>query len=253
MALKKPAANAAQETEETNDAIEGEVVETETTATAEPVAETAPEAEKTEAASESATSTSTEVATQSNTTTAMAPAGMGGSVHEEGFAEVDLGFGAFPMITLPGEGVFMLDDEDIGKEVNGQIMGSRLKFVYRNSDDEDTVEFSYDEPKKVPEEKRVNAAGHDLKPILDQWRAEGADVEMKTYLECPFMITEGDHEGEMAMLSIAPASVQKFEGYRVQLNFRGKSVKDVVTTVYVGAKVTKAKKPFYPWAFKEAK
>jgi len=250
MALKKPAANAAQEPEETNDAIEGEVVETEATTTAEPVAEAAP---KTEAASESATSTSTEVATQSNTTTAMAPVNMGGSVHEEGFAKVALGFGAFPMITLPGEGVFMLDDEDIGKEVNGQIMGSHLKLAYRNSDDEDVVEFSYDDPKEVPEEKRVNAAGHDLKPILDQWRAEGADVEMKTYLECPFMITEGDHEGEMAMLSIAPASVQKFEGYRVQLNFRGKSVKDVITTVYVGAKVIKAKKPFYPWSFKEAK
>lgn len=252
MALKKPAAEAATTEEETVIEQEAEVVETSETSAAEATAEVEAEATaEPKATAAAAEPESTAIATQT-ASTAVANS-MGGSVHEEGFAEVELGFGAFPMVTLPAEGTFMINDEELGKEFDATLLGSRLKFVYRNSDDDDAVEFSYDNPKEVDEAKLTKADGTLLKPTLDQWRAEGADVEVKRYLECPALIHGGDHEGEMVMLSVAPSSVQKFEGYRVQLNFRGQSVKDVVTTIYVGAKVTKAKKPFYPWAFKLAK
>lgn len=251
MGLKKPAAAAAKEENEVIDGQAEEVVETTTTeaATAEP--ETTQAEPETAAEPESEPET-TAIATQ-NATTAVATTGLGGAVHEEGFADVELGFGAFPMVTLPAEGSFMMDDNELGKEFNATFMGSRLKFVYRNSDDDDAVEFSYDDPKTVPEEKRTKADGTPLKAVLDQWRAEGAEVEIKRYLECPVLIANGEHEGTMVMLSIAPASVMKFEGYRTQLKFKKLSVKDVTTTVYVGNKVTKGSNKFYPWAFKLAK
>ncbi len=171
---------------------------------------------------------------------------------EDGFEGLEVGFGSFPMITLPGEAVFILSEGEVelGKSIKVRIQNSREKLVYSVKDDDDIKPiYSYD---------GVTVAGStDL--VTDktaQWKAEGDEVVNKKYLECTALIESCDveeHNGTMVLLSLPPTAVNKFSGYVAQLRFAGTSPRDVVTECYVGAKVTGAKKPFYPWAFKRVK
>ena len=169
---------------------------------------------------------------------------------DDGFEGLEVGFGSFPMITLPGEAVFILSEGEVelGKSIKVRIQNSREKLVFSVKDDDDIKPiYSYD---------GVTVAGSaDL--VADQtaqWKAEGEDVVTKKYLECTALIDSCDveeHNGIMVLLSLPPTAVNKFSGYVAQLRFAGLSPRDVVTECYVGAKVTGAKKPFYPWAFRK--
>ncbi|MGD2065576.1 MAG: hypothetical protein PVI43_00215 [Candidatus Bathyarchaeota archaeon] len=171
---------------------------------------------------------------------------------EKGFEGLDMGFYSFTVIKLGPEGVFQKadDDEELGKELVCQILQSRPKWAYGVKHDQDKNEFSYD--------RETNPKGENIDDIIAEWKAEDPDAEIteKQYLDVTARILGGDTdeanelEGEVVILSVAPTSVQKFTGYIGKLDFNGKNITQVETVVYVGKKVTKAVKPFYPWAFK---
>jgi len=256
MGLKTSAAAAGQTTA-ADAPIEGEVVETvtvNTTAAAEPAAaEPAAAAAADESAGNEQVNETTAMATTGNNTQAMATAS-GKFVEEaasDGFEGLEIGFGSFPTVKLPAEGSFQLSEGevDLGKSFKATIHSSREKFVFSNSDDEDSAEFSYDGV-------TIAGKGEPLAPIFAQWKAEGSTVEKKKYLECMATIEECESAPDlvdtMVLLSLPPTAVTKFSGYTMQLKLAKQTPRDVVTVCSVGPKVTTAKKPFYPWAFRKA-
>ena len=240
MALKKPAkAKETNETEtnetETNETETNEVKVEETQPTTAP-ATLEPRDPKPE--------TSAVVATKP-TSTNMATSGgsFESEMASEGFEGLEEGFHSYVTVKLAVEGNFQNSEaEDLGKSLKVNLLGSKAKYSYTTSHDDDVVEFSYDQ--------QTNAKGEDLNPILDEWIAEGGEVSTKKYLDVMAEVVEGDLDGEVVMLSVSPSGVQKFTGYMRKVMRKGLNPEQIVTEIYVGNKVTTVKKPFYPWAFR---
>lgn len=165
---------------------------------------------------------------------------------DQGFEGLEVGFYSYTSIKLATEGRFeTAEGVELGKTLKVQLMESKRKFVFNNKEDENQAEFSYD---------RVhNTKGELLAPILKEWEDEGGKVIEKKYLDVTAAVIEGELEGEIVILSVSPSGVAKFTGYVGKLNYAGKDLRDVITECYVGAKVTTAAKPFYPWAFRLVK
>jgi hypothetical protein len=163
---------------------------------------------------------------------------------DKGFGGLEVGFYSFTTVKLATEGRFEdADGNDLGKSLIVQLMESKRKFAYNNSEDENVAEFSYD---------RVhNTKGDLLAPILKEWEDEGGKVSEKKYLDVTCQVVSGDLEGEVVVLSVSPSGVAKFTGYIGKLNYGNKDLNETVTEVYVGKKITTVPKPFYPWAFRE--
>lgn len=173
---------------------------------------------------------------------------------ESGFEGLTLGGLSFEQIRLPGEGQFLIgqDDEELGQEFDCVIQGTRSRYVVRQSDDQDAEMFySYD-----PEGK-VNAEGVDMAETLQEWADDGYEKPViKRYIEATAVMVNAadpDREGMMVLLSIPPASVQKFAGFIAQQQFMKKlQPSEFITRCIVGKKVKKDKNSFFPWAFKNA-
>jgi hypothetical protein len=91
---------------------------------------------------------------------------------DKGFGGLEVGFYSFTTVKLATEGRFEdADGNDLGKSLIVQLMESKRKFAYNNSEDENVAEFSYD---------RVhNTKGDLLAPILKEWEDEGGKVSEK--------------------------------------------------------------------------
>jgi len=197
---------------------------------------------------------STEVATTSEQATAMAHST--GSVNtgslekqlaEDGFEGMEVGFHSFMTVRLPTDGIFATqEDEEIGKEFDVYLLASKAKYLFANGDDDkddEHVLYTYD--------KITSTSGDDVQATLDEWKAEGINISEKKYLDVQAEFAEGEFEGELAMLSISPASVQKLTGYMGKLRRRGINPRETVTQVFAADKVkTKAGQQFYPWGFR---
>ena len=165
---------------------------------------------------------------------------------DDGFGGLEVGFYSFTVVKLATEGRFEdADDNDLGKSLFVNLMESKRKWAYNNSEDENVAEFSYD--------RLTNAKGELLAPILKEWEDLGGKVTEKKYLDVTCNVVAGDLEGEVLILSVSPSGVQKFTGHMGKLTYANKNPREVVTEVYVGPKVTSVPKPFYPWAFRLAK
>lgn len=225
---------------------ESPVTEEGVKATAKQAADPAPTALATQqAAKPPATNTERTAAAASTFQTTMA---------EAGFEGLTLGGLSFEQIRLPGEGQFLIgqDDEELGQEFDCVIQGTRSRFVVRQSDDQDAEMFySYD-----PEGK-VNAEGVDMAETLQEWADDGYEKPViKRYIEATAVMVNAadpDREGMMVILSIPPASVQKFAGFIAQQQFMKKQQpSEYITRCIVGKKVKKDKNSFFPWQFKNA-
>lgn len=166
---------------------------------------------------------------------------------EEEMSDLDFGFGAFPTVTLD-KGEFECSDGDVqlGNEFDCKIVQYKAKYFYRSYVDQDDVEFFYSF------DKEVDTQGEQVADRIAEWNKEGRPPHtVKKYLEVTAILHGGDHDGTIVLLSVSPSSVARFSGYVAgELNAaRGLHYKRVVTTVGVGAKITKAKFPFRPWAF----
>jgi hypothetical protein len=168
----------------------------------------------------------------------------------DGFEDLDdeIGFGSFPILTL-SNGTFNIGDEDIGKEVSVILQQSRRKHLYKEGGVEDTeyVVYSYDEVNDM--------GGKPLDAIFAEWAEEGVDVskiEHKKYSEAVGLIISDKHKGELVLLSVPPASIKRFAGYRSELKVIRKAQPQQVVTRLVVGPVIKASngKKFNPWQFK---
>lgn len=172
---------------------------------------------------------------------------------DEGFEGLNLGGLSFEQIRLPGEGQFLIgqEDEELGKEFDCVIQKTRARYVVRQSDDQDAdMYYSYD-PKGL-----TMADGEDASDKLAEWREEGYDdPTIKKYIEVmAIMIDEGgERDRMMVLLSIPPASVQKFSGFIAQQQLmKGKLPNQFITKCMVGKKVKTGNNSFFPWTFKNA-
>lgn len=172
---------------------------------------------------------------------------------DEGFEGLNLGGLSFEQIRLPGEGQFLIgqEDEELGKEFDCVIQKTRSRYVVRQSDDQDAdMYYSYD-PKGL-----TMADGEDASDKLAEWREEGYDEPIiKKYIEVmAIMIDEGgERDRMMVLLSIPPASVQKFSGFIAQQQLmKGKLPNQFITKCMVGKKVKTGNNTFFPWTFKNA-
>lgn len=190
---------------------------------------------------------------------ASAPAKSGGGnqfesdMAEDGFEGLTLGGLSFEQIKLPGEGQFLIgqDDEELGQEFDCVIQGTRARYVVRQSDDQDAEMFYSYDPNGL-----TNTEGQDMADTLQEWKEEGFERPViKKYIEVmAIMIDEdGDRDRMMVMLSIPPASVQKFSGFLAQQKMmKGAKPNEFITKCVVGKKVKKDKNSFFPWGFRYA-
>lgn len=164
----------------------------------------------------------------------------------QGFEGLEVGFYSYTTVKLANEGRFETGEGvELGKTLKVQLMESKRKFVFNNSEDENVAEFSYD--------RIHNTRGELLAPIFAEWAETGGHEIEKKYLDVTCAVVEGELEGEIVILSVSPSGVAKFTGYLGKLNYAGKDLRKVVTECFVGPKVTTVPKPFYPWAFRLVK
>jgi hypothetical protein len=169
---------------------------------------------------------------------------------ESGFEGLTLGGLSFEQIRLPGEGQFLIgqEGEELGQEFDCVVQSTRSRYVVRQSNDSDAEMFYSYDPAGL-----VNAEGADMSDTLQEWKDDGYEKPViKRYIEAmAVMVDAGEREGMMVMLSIAPASVQKFSGFVAQQQFmKGKQPSEYTTRCIVGKKVKKDKNSFFPWIFK---
>lgn len=184
--------------------------------------------------------------------TAAAASKFESSMAESGFEGMTLGGLSFEQIRLPAEGQFLIgqDDEELGQEFDCVLQGTRSRYVVRQSDDQDAEMFYSYDPKGL-----VNAEGVDMAETLQEWADDGYEKPViKRYIEATAVMVNAadpDREGMMVILSIPPASTQKFAGFIAQQQFMKKQEpNEYITRCVVGKKVKKDKTSFFPWAFK---
>jgi hypothetical protein len=191
-----------------------------------------------------------QVATRTTGTAVTTPAGGHKSLEvelaEDGFEGMEVGYRSYITIKLPAEGIFTTsEEEEIGKSLLVTLQMSKRKYVYNRDDDDEQALFSYDQI--------LTTTGESLEDALDVWKAEGATVTEKHYLDVLADVQDGDLEGESVMLSVPPASVQKLTGHMGKMRRKGLNPREVITEIYVMDKVkTKTGKVFYPWGFRLA-
>lgn len=209
----------------------------------------------------------TSVATQSQGKVASP---VGGNAAESRLAEngmegLTVGGMSFDSIKLPSEGQFLIgqDDEELGKSFKCVIQQSRARFIVRQSNDQDAEMFySYDADQFAKTGVITDTEGGDRADEVREWKEDGYDEApvIKKYLEVMVILIDEDEDGnpgerdrQMAMLSIPPASVQRFSGFIYQNHMMKKLAQhEFVTECIVGKKVKKDSNSFFPWNFKNA-
>lgn len=211
--------------------------------------------------------TSTAVATRESSAPAVSKGGSAAEsrLAEDGMEGLTVGGMSFDSIKLPGEGQFLIgqDDEELGKSFKCVIQQSRARFVVRQSNDQDAEMFySYDADQFAKTGVITNTEGQDMSETIQEWKEDGYDEApvIKKYLEVMAIFIDEDENGEpgerdrmMVMLSIPPASVQRFSGFIYQQRMMKKQKQhEFVTECLVGKKVKKDSNSFFPWNFKNA-
>jgi hypothetical protein len=170
-------------------------------------------------------------------------------VRSEAFSSLDnkIKYGSFPTIKLDKH-LFVIKDGEEVTEFLCHILATRPKWIYKTEKTEKGSEelfYSYDQ--------QLATNGRKVEDILADWRADGLKLkECREYEECVVLMHSTSLEGEMALLSVPPASTGRLSGFRTQQNLLRKVELDkVITRVKTGAKITtKSKDTFYPWDFK---
>ena len=239
MALPKK--NVAEETVEETETVETAVTETETVDVLE---HDTPQPE----ATVSVPATATEYAPPAAVTN-------GGAVVDQlansGFTGLKIDWTSFPTVVLDNGDFCTADGNtlDTPREIHVRLMQSRSRFVLRtNTDDDDDAELAY-----TYDMAELNNPVSELAVKVTKWKQEeGLDYSIKEYIEAVGVVEDDDSQlnGEMVLLQIPPTARGRFSGYITSNTLTGKGEPSAyITRCYAGAKVTKAKKPFVPWAF----
>lgn len=172
----------------------------------------------------------------------------------DGFDDLDeeLGFGSFSRIKLDS-GIFWLDDQKFGTSFNCNIFQVRKVYIHRSKEQGDDAQavWCYEDFDQNPNAMTTN--GEPVASVLSRWRAEGHDPVKRITYEAAATIVGGEHDGQIATLSIPQASTKKFAGYsKVMTMTKGLRVPQVITKVSVGDPIKSGTRSFQPWVFEYA-
>lgn len=183
----------------------------------------------------------------------MMPAGgSGNKVLEDlagaGFEGLDIGFGSFPVIRLQDQSFSTSDGDVIGSTFLCVVHASRTKWLYKADDSKDTDDFVYSY------DQQYTTAGRPIEEVTAEWEAKGfTEPVWKKYIDVTAQMVDANTRslGNVVILSVPNNSVPRLTGYLTTI-LLGQRLQpnEVITQVMPGQRVTSAKKPFYPWAFK---
>lgn len=171
------------------------------------------------------------------------------SLAEDGFSGLGIDWTSFPTVVL-NQGEFeTADGNPLGADsITVRLMQTRKRYVLRTvvpDDDDAELAYTYDLSELADSES-------ELAIKVGEWQKEGLEHKVKEYIEA-VAIVEDDGcglDGQMVLLQIPPTSTGRFSGYIASNQMvKGKKPQEYLTRCYKGDKVTKAAKPFYPWAF----
>lgn len=164
----------------------------------------------------------------------------------DGFDDLDLGFGAFPRVKLEA-GKFWVGSEIYGDKLIAHIAKIQKVYVIRDRADQNDkggrAIWSYD--------GTYTTTGESVEAVKAKWASEGftAPVVRETG-EAVALLKDGKLAGKVVMLSIPQQSMNKLAGYHKELQLtRGKRVSEVLTEVAVGDPVKAGSGTFTPWNF----
>lgn len=170
---------------------------------------------------------------------------------ESGFSGLHIDWTSFPTVVLDNGDFCTSDGQtlDTPRSLNVRLMQSRMRYVLRtNADDDDDAELAY-----TYNLAELDDAESDLAQRVTKWKEEdGLDFSVKEYIEALAIVVEEESSlaEQMVLLQIPPTSTGRFSGFTTSnLLIKQLEPTGYITRCYAGNKVTKAKKPFVPWAF----
>ena len=165
-----------------------------------------------------------------------------------GFEGLDMGFGAFPIVKLQDQTFSTSDGDVLGNTFVCVMHQTRRKFLFKcdDSNDSDEMVYSYD--------KQTTTTGKSIEDVKAEWAAKGFVAPVwKEYTDVTAQLVDLPNRemGGVVVLSVPHTSNSRLSGYMTTLLVKGRQPNQVITQVYPGQRITSAKKPFYPWAFRE--
>lgn len=166
----------------------------------------------------------------------------------DGFDSLDnqIGFGSFPIIKLDKD-KFDVNGEQLD-DFDCVMLQARSKWIHKVGEkDNESIFYSYD--------NEHDTGGRTVTSRYAEWKNEGYDVksvDVREYMEVMVKVIGTSLDGQLALLSVPPASVKRLGGYRAETRLsKGAKLNEVITKctkaplVKISAKVS-----FYPWNFK---
>lgn len=188
---------------------------------------------------------------------------------QAGFEGAELNFNSFPLIALQTEGLFSdTEGRPFNKGFDVRVLATKRKVVYRGltsgkvEDTKKDIVYVYPNRNMATGvyEEGITSKGIPVKDALAELTARGLDLDRSEYIDIKAMMYAPDEEyhDEIFLLSIPPTSTGRFWGQYDTLVSRkrwkpaevAENLCNHIMTVSCGAKVMKAKTPFYPWAFR---
>ena len=168
---------------------------------------------------------------------------------EAGFGGLHIDWTSFPTVVL-NQGEFeTADGNPLGADsITVRMMQTRNRYVLRTNvanDDDAELAYTYDLAELTNPES-------DVAQKVISWQKEGLDYKVKEYIEVVAVVEDADSslDQQMVLLQIPPTSTGRLSGYIASNRMVKKlSAEQYLTRCYKGEKVSKAAKPFYPWAF----
>lgn len=164
----------------------------------------------------------------------------------DGFDELEGGYGAFPTVKLEGGDIYRINGDLLGTEFSAAIIGVRPIFLWKDRESADDsvgrVAWSYDNLTSTREEN--------LRDLIRLWQDEGFHPTSRKYVEVLAEIMDGAWSGQLVILSISPQSVLRLFAYRDTLQLQKHlQIPQVITRVFVGEPIKSRGISFRPWAF----
>ena len=167
---------------------------------------------------------------------------------EQGFTDVQIGFGSFPTIVLK-DGTFTTTDHPrFGTEFEFKFLAERPNYLFKG--DVTAIDRSKPEELHYSVDGITTTDGQLIADIQKDWYDRGVPHDRTSYKLLLVDVLDTDLAGEVCEIQIPPLSQPIWNGFISLLARRGVRVADVVIQAFVGAEVGSGKKAFNPIRFK---